>query len=325
MTRNFFNIAILLILSCATIFAQVQTPQPAHAAPADLQTILDEAEKQTQFYQETFKNLLAEERKTFERFNRNGVVKQQTVVESTLLIYQSPKDQNISSELRNVMRVNGKEIPDYQRRSDLLFAELQKTSTVEKELEKIQNESLRYDKTLEISGFTVFEALILSDRLRPFFDFTLAGKGDIQGNEVYVVDYRQTRKSPYISINGKDSSANAASFNFTGFDLPKNLKNSDALLRGKLWIDAKTFQIWREERELTVGAPNPVVLLATTLEYQPSEYEILVPKQISLVENELRKSSGGNQYTAVNASRLTFDYSKFRKTETDVKIIDDEP
>jgi hypothetical protein len=325
MTRNFFYIAVFIILGFNVALAQDQTlPAPA-STPASLETILAEAEKQALFYQETFKNLLADEKKTFERFNKNGEVRQQTVVESILLIYQSPKDQNVSTELRNVLRVDGKNLPDSQRRSDLLFAELQKTSTVEKELEKIQNESLRYDKTLEINGLTVSEALVLSEKLRPFFDFTPAGTENFEGREVYVVNYRQTRKSPYISADAKRQTADALSFNLTGFDIPKNLRNSDVLMRGKLWIDAQTFQIWREEREVTVGAPNPVVLLATTLEYQPSEYEILVPKRISLTANELRRNSKANQYTAVNDTRVTFDYSKFRKTETDVKIIEDEP
>lgn len=350
MSRNFISAAIFSILAFVAAFGQnqtssstppevetsVSTPNPQRLPvltnyqnllklqPQTLEVILAEAEKQTRFYQETFKNLLADEKKTFERFNKNGEPREQAVVESTLLVYQSPKDQNVSTELRNVVRVDGRDLPDSQKRSELLFAELQKTGTVEKELEKIQDESLRYDKTLEINGLTVSEAPVLSERLRPFFEFTLVGAENFQGNEVYVVSYQQTRKSPFISVNAENSQSRNLSFNFMGFDVPKALKNSDAFLRGKLWIDAKTFRIWREERELTIQTPTPVVLLSTTLEYQPSDYEILVPKKISLTANELKKGKD-NQYTAVNNTRATFDYSKFRKTEVDVKIIDDEP
>lgn len=350
MTRNFISAAIFSILAVITANGQNQTPKPSPTPevstsittgnptqfpirkshpdliklqPQTLEVILAEAEKQTRIYRETFKNLLADEKKTFERFNKNGEPRDQTVVESTLLVYQSPKDQNVSTELRNVVRVDGRDLPDSQKRSELLFAELQKTSTVEKELEKIQDESLRYDKTLEINGLTVSEALVLSEKLRPFFEFRLGGTENFQGNEVYVVNYQQTRKSPYISINaGKEQSGNL-SFNFMGFDVPRALRNSDAFLRGKLWIDAKTFRIWREERELTIQTPTPVVLLSTTLEYQPSDYEILVPKRIILTANDLKRNE--NQYAAVNDTRVTFDYSKFRKTDVDVKIIDDEP
>ena len=323
MTRNFIYIAVLIILGFSSALGQTPTTsQTTSNSQVSLETILTEGEKQTRFYQETFRNLLAEEKKTFEVFNKSGQPREQAVVESTLLIYQSPKDQNISSELRNVIRVDGKSLPDSQKRSDLLFAELQKTSTGVKELEKIQDESLRYDKTLKVNNLTVSEALVLSEKLRPFFNFTLAGTENFQGNEVYVINYQQTKKSPFITINGNNTSSEQVGFNYMGFDLPKSLRNSDVFMRGKLWIDAKTYRIWREERELTIQAPNPVVLLATTLEYHPSEYEILVPKRISMVTNELKKKD--NQYTAVNDIRLTFDYSKFRKTETDVRIIDDD-
>jgi hypothetical protein len=248
-------------------------------------------------------------------------VKEQTVVESTFLVYQSGRNEKVSSELRNITKVDGKLVPDSQKRSDQLLAELQKTTTLEKELEKLQKEGSRYDKTLEINGLTLSEAVVLSDNLRPYFDFQLAGTESFNGNDVYVISYQQTKKSPYISLNSNNPNPGELSLNFR-LDVPGALKNSDALLRGKLWIDAKTYQVWREERELTVQSPNPVVLLATTFEYQPSDYGILVPKQISLLSNLVRKNS--NQYNAVKDTRVNFDYSKFRKTDVDVKIIDDD-
>jgi hypothetical protein len=339
MTRNFIYAAILTVLIAFSAFGQKPTPSPT---PPKTETILitdgvsglprqqnvlpvgmilTGADKQRQNYREEFKNLLAEEKKTFETYDKNGALKKQTIVESTLLVYQSPKDKTISSELRNVLRVDGKTLPDSQQRSEELFAELGKTSTIERELEKIQSEGSRYDKTLEITGLTVSEAVVLSDNLRPYFDFKLAGNENYQGNDVYVVSYQQTKKSPNILVNGDSKSLNGPGFNFK-LSVPGSLKKEDAFLRGKLWIDAKTLQIWREERELTVGTSNPVVLLATTLEYQPSDYGILVPKQISVLSNDIKKDS--NQYMAVKDTRVNFDYSKFRKTETDVKILDDD-
>lgn len=285
-----------------------------------LETILAEAEKQTQNYQETFKNLLADEKKTFVNYGKNGESKETTVVESTFLVYQSSKDTKVSSELRNVLKVDGKPVPDSQKRSERLLDEIQKATTLRKELEKIQSDGSRYDKTLEIGGLTLSEALVLSEHLRPYFDFKLSGSENFQGNDVYVIEYQQTKKSPYISLNQKGVDSDEISLDFK-LNVPKALKNSDAFLRGKIWIDAKTFQIWREESELTIQAPDPIVLLATTLEYQASIYGILVPKQISVLSNEVKKNL--TQYTAVKDTKVTFDYSRFRKTEVDVKIIDD--
>lgn len=293
--------------------------------PQSLEAILTEAEKQTVSYQEAFKNLLAIETKTFEEYGKNGDVKNQTVVESNFLVYQSSKNQNISSELRNVIKVDGKAVPDSQSRSDRLFAELQKASTYRSELEKIQKEGNRYDKTLVIDGVTLFEGVALLNNLRPFFDFKLVGTETYQGSDCFVVSYLQTKKSPYITLNSDDGPKNEmptreVSLGFK-FDLPKSLKNSDAFLNGKLWIDAKTFRIRREERFLTVNTEEPVIVLESIFEYQPSNYEIFVPKRISIVINEVRKQD--NKNVAVKDIKVDFDYSEFRKSETDVKILDD--
>jgi hypothetical protein len=106
-------------------------------------------------------------------------------------------------------------------------------------------------------------------------------------------------------------------------DLPRAIRKQDMFLRGKLWIDAKTFQVRREERQLMVQPANPIVALETNFEYQPSEYEIMVPKQISVLENSFKKGSKDNQYNAVRTTKVVFDYSKFRKSEVDVQIIDE--
>jgi hypothetical protein len=73
-----------------------------------------------------------------------------------------------------------------------------------------------------------------------------------------------------------------------------------------------------------VQAAQPLVLLKTTFDYQQSEYGILVPKQILLTSNTLRKTSDANQYVAVKDMSVNFDYSRFRKTNVDIKILDDQ-
>ena len=322
MNRKFFGSVFLVgLIFAAAALGQTTASTPAPAPP--FETILSEAARQARNYQETFKNLLADERKTFEKFDKNGGVKEQTVVEATFLVYQSPRRQNFSSELRNVTRVNGKLIPDSRQRSERFLAELQKTTTFEKELQKLQKESTRYDKTLEIYGLTIWEAVTLSENLRPFFDFQFEGKENNNGTEVYLVSYRQTRKSPYISLNDQVSRTTEPTLTFD-LEVPGALKKTDAFLRGKMWIDAKTFQLWREERHLVVQtAPQPVVLLEIVFEYQASDYGILVPKQISFLSHEIKKNS--DLYRAERDLRVNFAYSKFRKTETDVRIIDDNP
>ena len=294
----------------------VYTPTPV-PTPA-LGEILTEAEKQVKNYQETFKNLLALETKTFEDFDDKGEVKKKTVVESEFLVYQSAKSADVTSELRNVIRVDGKPVNDSQARSEKLTAELQKTSTLESELEKIQKEGARYDKTIEVVGLTLFQGGILDDRLRDSVDFKLTGSENYQGSDVYVIEYQQTKPNPLIKLNAKD--VKGSIFDFSA-GIPDSLKKSDYFLRGKLWVDKQTYQIRREERELMIQAQTQLPIYSFTFDYQPSDYGILVPKQISLLSNNIEKDK--DNYSAEKDLKVTFDYSKFRKTETDVKVLDD--
>jgi hypothetical protein len=317
MFRPIFAVFIFILLSFAYGMAQ----NSAQTSP-NLETILSEAQKQSEFYRETFRNLLAEETKIFEEFDKNGNSEQRTAVKSDFLVYQSGKNANITTELRNVIEVNGKPVPNSQKRSNDFLAELEKETTLEKELNKIQREGSKYDKTIEVEGFTLNEAVVLSPNIRPFFDFKLLGTENYQGNDVFVISYQQTKKSPYNVVNGKESASNEAGFNFA-LDIPGALKNNDTFLRGKLWIDAKNFQLRREEQELTVNAPAPQTLLTSNFEYQPSNYGIMVPKTISVTTYQLKKQKADGSYIPVRDTNVNFDYSKFRQTNVEVKILDD--
>ena len=288
--------------------------------PPTIEIILTESGKQTTNYREAFKNLLAIETKTFEQFGKNGEVKEKKTVESNFLVYQSSKDAKVSSELRSVTKVDGKPVSDSVERSNRFFAELAKATTLKSELEKIQKEGNRYDKTIEVIGLTLYEAVILSDNLRPFFDFKLLSSENYQGNDVFVIGYTQTKKSPFISFNEDNKNSKDLTLNFE-LDLPKSLRKTDAFLNGKLWIDAKTYQIRREERILTIQTANPINIMESTFEYQPSNFEIFVTKQISVLVNKLKEKD--KKYIVTKETKVSFDYSEFKKSETDVKIIDD--
>ncbi len=314
----FIVIAGLFFVSSALTQAIITAPTPTPTP--DLPTIISEAAKQSENYRLAFKNLLAVETKTTNKYDKTGSLKNSHTVESDFLVYQSAKDVNSISELRNVTKVDGKLVPDSQKRSNELFAELQKSSTLKKELEKIQKDSARYDDTLEIYGVTLSQAVALKEKFQSYFSFNLVNTETSPEGGVYVVSYVQTKKSPYILLNSKDKN-NEESLSFD-FSVPGSLKKKDAFLRGKLWIDAQTFRVRREERELFVQPENPVVLLSNVFEYQPSNYDINVPKSIVLTTNSIKKKD--KNFTVSKDIEASFNYSKFRKTETDVKILDDE-
>lgn len=308
----------LIILYSTNISAQGTS---LNSAP-NLETILSEAQKQTVIYKETFRNLIAVEKKSFEEFDKNGVSDDTTSVKSDFLVYQSGKNANITAELRNVVEVDGKPVPNSQKRSNDFLAELGKEKTLESELKKIQNEGSKYDQTIEVYGLTLNEGVILAPNMRPFFDFRLVGTENYQDAEVFVIAFQQMKKSPYNVVNGKETFSSEASL-FFDVDIPGALKKNDIFLRGKIWIDTKTFQIRREEQELTVQTAEPLVVLTTSFEYQTSDYGILVPKRIIVVFNELKKQKGSDKFIVRKDTTVNFEYSKFRQTNVEVQILDD--
>jgi hypothetical protein len=309
--------ALTILISAFAAFGQNST--------IPLETVLGEAQKQSENYRETFKNLLADELKTFEDFDKRGESDKRTTVKSSFLVYQSGKSAKSTAELRNVLEVNGKPIPDSQKRGEEFLAELDKQSTLESELKKLESEGLKYDKTWRISGLTLNQAVALAPNLRSFFDFKLDGTENIEGSDCYVVSYLQTKKSPNILVNEKDKTTSGdltVSFNF---DVPDDLKKTNFFLRGKLWIDSKTYQLRREERELISQSNEPIVLLANVFAYQSSDYGILVPKNVTLTIFKAKKEKNGNRFLTLKNNNINFEYSKFRQTNVDVKILDDEP
>lgn len=312
----------LFVFASVSAFAQDTNTMPSPAPPPSLNTILDEAASQAIKYRETFRDLLAVETKIFEQFDKNGELDDETKVESNFFVYQSTKEEKASSELRNVIRVDDKPVPKSQERADRFLGELQKTKTVEKELEKIQDESLRYDKSFVIYGLTLYEALALAENIRPFFDFSLAGEENYNGKNVYVVSYKQNKKSPFITIDEKKSKEAGLRADFD-LNLPGSLKKSDKFMQGKLWIDAETFQLLKEEREIVVNAGAPLVAQKSVFEYEPSEYEIFVPRRIIFTDFDFKKNSK-NDYSTLKGSQVTFTYSEFKKTNVEIEILDDD-
>ncbi len=322
----------LLAVAANETFAQTPTPTPkivvtdnakveSFYLPApDLPTVLQKAEEQTVNYQEEFKNLLGAETKTFESFDKKGKPKKQTVVESNLIVYQSAKNAEQAAEYRSVVKVDGKTVGDSERRATDLFENLANKASAEDELESIQKESLRYDKTLEISGFTLFQTPVLSENMQPFFDFKMDGDETIDGNAVYAISYQQKTKSPYVILNDDGEKPKGIFVEYT-VDMPGSIKEPNARLRGKIWIDKQTFQIRRERRELTIQPAElaaPLVVNSTELEYRPSKnLQILTPKRIVYTDYNVKGKD--KNITAILDSKATFQYGNFTKSDVEVK------
>lgn len=316
---------VIFVLTAFSVFSQTPQPSPQilpspFPTPVSLETILAEAEKQTVRYKENFSNLLAEEIKTFEDYGKNGELKDTRRVESNFLVYQSAKNPGGIVEYRNVTKVDGKPIGNSEKRAEDFFNDVLRSDSAEKELEKIQRESTRYDKNLEIRGLTLNQAPILAEHIRRAFDFAIVNEEIYNDRQVYVINYLQKASSPYIIFNDDNTKPEKLRISYQ-LDLPKSLRNLQPLLHGTLWIDKETFQVLQEWRDVVLPTNNgskPIPVMEMTFEYQISELGVLTPKKITLTDNNIRVDKNGN-YSLVKDNKATFEYTKFTRSDVEVK------
>lgn len=312
-----FKFFFVLFLSAAPVFGQITQPSPS-PTPVSLETLLAEAEKQTVEYKNNFNNLLAEEVKIFDSYDKNGEIKNTRRIESNFLVYQSVKIPRRTVEYRNVTKVDGEQIGDLEKRAEDFFKDVLKSESAEKELEKIQKESSRYDKNLDINGLTLNQAPVLAEHIRPFLNFNLAGEEIFGNREVYVVDYTQKSKSPFIVFN---EDAKPGKLYLTYFlDLPKQLRKNEPFLSGRLWIDKENYQVLAEQRNVLVKPENqakPITVMEMSFEYQMSDLGMLTPKKITLTDYNIKTKK--DEFTVTKDNQATFEYTKFTQSDVEVK------
>jgi hypothetical protein len=304
--RNYQLFVVEFFLFLLPIAAQ-QTPDPP------IQAIIQRASDQRSVYVDTFKNLLSHETRTFEIYKRDGNVKQRRVVRSNFIVYQLAKDPEKATEYRSVYSVDGKQLGNVETRAQDLFEKIVRVESSDREREKIVAESLRFDEELYISNLTLFQAVALSNELRPSFDFKLAGKESISERPVYVIEYRQTTASPSITI-GMNPGKTGLSYDV---DLD-GLKNPNERLSGKLWIDAETFQVIREHRVLTIQPDDfdrPLPVSENWFEFQKSDFGIFTPKRISHLQYEIDRK----KRTSIKDVQIVCEYDRFTRPDVDVK------
>jgi hypothetical protein len=307
--------AILLFALAGAAFPQ--TPQ----APS-VSEIVAAAADRSKAYREDFRNFLADETKTFSRFGRTGSAEQTRVVESTFLVYRISAENDISAELRNVRSVDGKPVPNAQIQNDKFLAEIEKTSVSRTVLRKLQSASEKFDRTILIFGMTLYQAVILEPHIRTAFDFELVGREKLDGRDVYSLKYLQRQVSPFVRFNQKgDAPDGRTVMNFES-NLPKELSKTGFEIRGTLLIDAATFSVLAETRELVIRPNDPIVILSSRFSYRADANGVVLPREISLVAFKPEKSN--RKWTSSENYRVDFSYGNFRRTEVDVRIVDDD-
>ena len=301
-------------MKAAILFALLVLTLPVSGQQAvpSIDLIIRRATEQRLRYVETFKNLLTQETKTIETFDRRGRIKKKRIIKSNFIVYPLTTNAR-ATEYRSVYSVDGKAVSDEESRAQEFFDKIASVESSAKELERIRAESLRFDEDIEISNMTLFQSVVLSDELRPSFSFKLSGKETIDGRTAYLLEYRQTRPSPQIAVGTKESSS------VLTYDIDlAGLKDMNGRLSGRLWIDAETFNLVREHRVLTIQPPDyvtPVPISENWFEYGWSEFDVFTPRRITHLHYDVDKKNR----TSVKGAQVTLEYGAFTRPDVDVK------
>lgn len=289
----------------------------AQTTQIQIEDILTNASQQASNYYETFKNLLTEETKVFETFDKNGGKKIKRTVASTFIVYGLQNADGQIAEFRNVTTVDGKPIGSTENRTQSFFEKVARAGSSVKEREQLADESLRYDPEIKIDGLTLFQAVPLAVNIRPALEFTRLPDETLDGRKVIVIAYKQVKPSSVIRTS-TDVSSNSAE-TVMAFDLDLKIEPAGTeRLRGTFWIDPETFQTRREVRELIAqpeNFPSPVVISRTEFSYADSMFDILTPASIVYTDYNLDKK----KHISVPDLRVTFTYSKFSRADVEVK------
>jgi hypothetical protein len=212
--------------------------------------------------------------------------------------------------IADVKAVDGVAVKKREARLLSLLNKSAKADSVKKELDRVYRESRRYDLEHSFYGMTLNQGLPLEEKARDSFQFTPAGREQVNGRDAIVVEYQQVSRMPHMALNLSE--------------LPRPLKGAEVFFRGRLWLDAETAQLRREVREMTLRLPSlsrPLVLHRFEFDYADSRFGFLTPRRIVFTINSRGRTGADKKPELLLGGRVTFEYDAFRRF--DVGVPDD--
>jgi hypothetical protein len=310
---KFFVLWLLLL------FFQSIKSQDALSAD-ELENLLQKAEKQSQNYSVVFQNLSAEETKIISSFKRDGTLDEKRVIKSIFVVYQSPNAEN-AQEFRNVLEYNGRNVSRSDRETAVFFDKLAETGTTDTEYNRLRSESLRYDGKRISWGITLFQPRPFNENLKANFKFTVVGKEKIQGRDVWLIEYEQTKPSSYILSNPTAQEKQPQTATRYNMPVSEAFRPTNPLMKGRIWLDAETGQIWRNQYKIIL---HPAKLSKSVeggdilYEYQSSEFGILTPKKFVIKTYKISGTSD-KDLTVRTDSEIVYEYARFSEFKTEIK------
>ena len=147
----------------------------------------------------------------------------------------------------------------------------------------------------------------LDENARESFQFTPAGREQVNGHDVIVLDYQQVSHTPSLKSDLKG--------------LPAPLKGAEVFYRGRLWLDAETARLRREVREVTLRLPSlshPLVLYRFELDYADSRFGFLTPRRIVVTIYSRGRTGADKKPELLLGGKITFEYGAFSRFAVEV-------
>jgi len=310
---------IFFVLLLLPVFFQTVKSQAA-LSQSELENLLRKAENQSQNYVKVFKNLSAEETKTKFRYRRDGGLDEKRIIKSIFVVYQSANT-DYAQEFRNVVEFNGKNVSRNDDETVVFFEKLSKANTTGEEFEKIRKESLRFDGNRISWGMTLYQPRPFSENLKANFKFQTVGKEQIEGRDVWIIEYEQTKPSPYILSNPTDKEDQTTGTTQYNMPISDAFRPTNPLIKGKIWLDAETGQVWRNQFKVILHPTKlnrPIEAAELSYEYQSSAFGILAPKKFIIRTYQI-KGSGDKNLTVTKDAEITYEYVKFSEFKTETK------
>ena len=297
-------------LGATLLLALVRQPMDARPQPAglsscagqsgdDVDQLLADLAANAEEYTRVYRDLTAEETKTTELYRASGEVEGRRQVVSDLLLYRASRDgKDAVTEYRDVRSVDGKAIEHRGERALTLLTKAAHAGSLERELKAINEETRRYEfRHRHLQGVTLGYG-VLPKEWRQDYQVEITGHDQIAGRDVIVLAYRKTSPSR------------------SRLPLPRELRDVELRDRGRLWIDARTCQIWRNVWELAVphsDASALLVMIHFDRTFQPSRFGIMVPERLVFdwLDRFSHPKDGRPSFSLTE--RTTFTYGEFRR------------
>lgn len=306
------KIAFLLIFLILSVSSKAQE--------INLEELINKAEKATTQYTLTFKNLSADELKTFVYFKNDGKIDETRIVKSNFIVYQSPRTNKID-EYRNPLEFNGKNVSLTDEKISDFFEKLAKSSSDSKEHDKLRSEGNRYDGKFRSWGMTLLQINPFY-RLKSFFNFSIIGFETISERKVVKIQYSQNKPTLFYKVNPTNEELNTEPIGWR-FDtmISDDLRPTNPNMKGEIWLDAESGQIWKNSFKIEIKPEKiskPVLTSEYSYEYQPSKFGILIPKIFQTISYRIQ----GKNDSTLKATKIAdrkFEYSNFTQIDSEIK------